>query len=158
MNKKIDNSDYYITNTGKVLNLNLEEVNVEINESGYKYIMIDDKKNYIHRLVAYAFINNNDPEINKIVDHIDNDRQNNNYKNLRWCKQKDNAKNKKIKNKFNISGIYEKKNKYYVYIGNNGKSEYLGSFSDLNDAIEIRQAYESDYYKEFSPYYKVKHS
>lgn len=38
----------------------------------------------VHRLVALAFCNNDDPLNNNVVDHIDNDPFNNTAKNLRW--------------------------------------------------------------------------
>lgn len=43
---------------------------------------------YIHRLVAIAFIRN--PEGHPIVRHLDDDRENNNADNLAWGTQKDN--------------------------------------------------------------------
>ena len=57
----------------------------------------------IHRLVAQHFINNDD-ETNKIqVNHIDQNVENNYYKNLEWCTPKYNAnygdRNKKVSEK-----------------------------------------------------------
>jgi len=46
----------------------------------------------IHRLVALAFIPNNDP-LKVIVDHIDRDKTNNNVKNLRWVNFKQSSNN-----------------------------------------------------------------
>lgn len=39
---------------------------------------------YVHRLVAAAFIPNSDPSKN-IINHKDEDPQNNNVENLEWC-------------------------------------------------------------------------
>ena len=49
----------------------------------------------IHRLVAEAFCENPDPEHKYMVDHINRDRKNNYYKNLRWVTPKENAHNTK---------------------------------------------------------------
>ena len=43
---------------------------------------------YVHRLVCESFLEN--PERKPNVDHINNNKLNNNLKNLRWCNQKEN--------------------------------------------------------------------
>lgn len=62
----------------------------------YYYIQIHQegkrKNHLIHRLVAFAFIENDNPDYN-IVDHIDRNTFNNNVDNLRWCNQKINMNN-----------------------------------------------------------------
>jgi len=53
----------------------------------------------VHRLVAMVFISNSNPRY-KIVDHIDGNKFNNNYRNLRWCNQRVNANNMKNNTKY----------------------------------------------------------
>lgn len=64
----------------------------QINNCGYLVVsLVKDKKHYIktiHRLVAQAFIDN--PNNLSDVDHIDNDKLNNNVDNLQWLSHKDN--------------------------------------------------------------------
>lgn len=49
----------------------------------------------VHRLVAFAFLDNDDPEHKTVVDHIDNDPMNNMAINLRWASPKGNYDNSK---------------------------------------------------------------
>lgn len=49
----------------------------------------------VHRLVAKAFCSNDNPKEKYMVDHINRDRKNNYYKNLRWVTPKENYQNSK---------------------------------------------------------------
>jgi hypothetical protein len=49
-----------------------------------------------HRVVASTFIENLNNN-NNIVDHINRDRMDNNYLNLRWCNHQFNSKNREVK-------------------------------------------------------------
>lgn len=65
----------------------------EINVDGYYRVQLSrngSKKNFkIHRLVAIAFIEN--PNNLRCVNHIDENKLNNNVSNLEWCTSKYNA-------------------------------------------------------------------
>ena len=58
-------------------------------KDGYEFVILckDGKqKNFlIHRLVAYMFIENDDPECKTEVNHIDENKENNCVENLEWC-------------------------------------------------------------------------
>lgn len=61
------------------------------NSEGYMSIGLLDKKGllatmFIHRLVAIAFVKGT----GNVVNHKDNNRKNNSYKNLEWCTQSEN--------------------------------------------------------------------
>lgn len=45
----------------------------------------------LHRLVAHAWVPNDDFSIRYIVNHIDGDKENNHYTNLEWCTFKENS-------------------------------------------------------------------
>ena len=57
-------------------------------KGGYKRITIkrnNDKKSYmVHRLVAEAYVENNNPDVKDQVNHIDGNKSNNNDSNLEW--------------------------------------------------------------------------
>ncbi len=70
-----------------------------------------------------------------------------------------NGKNKKIKNKYGVSGIYEMDDKYIlggkIYkscIGYNNKVIVIGYYKNVNDAIESRIKKEIELYGEYSRY------
>lgn len=89
---------YQVSNTGKVRSLNYRrwgvvrelKPRIEKTDDGYLSVMLHKnsigKVFKIHRLVAQAFIPNpnNYPEVN----HIDENKQNNNVLNLEWCDHK----------------------------------------------------------------------
>ena len=62
--------------------------------SGYKK---NNKQQYVHRLVATAFIPN--PDKYPQIDHIDGNHTNNMVENLRWCTQIQNINNPITKNR-----------------------------------------------------------
>ena len=124
--------------------------------SGYKVIALTKngkrKSFQVHRLVAEAFIPNlqNKPFIN----HIDENRINNNVNNLEWCTQKENVLHSKYKmykpkkSKLPTSGekYIIKRNRYNkifyeIFIYKNGKRTYLGRKNNLKEAILLRNKY-----------------
>lgn len=96
---------YKISNLGRVLMLGSYSDGRRYKESikktrfdkgGYEYTILTNWKGKsktikIHRLVAEAFIPNN--ENKPCIDHIDCNRANNNVENLRWATYKENANN-----------------------------------------------------------------
>jgi len=65
------------------------ETDTDINRGKYQHVSIRNRSYSIHRLVAKAFIAN--PDNKPQVNHIDGNRSNNNYKNLEWVTNKENA-------------------------------------------------------------------
>lgn len=90
-------SDYKVSNYGNVWsNIKNKLLKPHIHQKYYTINLIDKNTNKqyklkINRLVAYIFIPNDDP-INKIfVNHIDENKLNNYYKNLEWITPRNNA-------------------------------------------------------------------
>lgn len=75
------------------------------------------------------------------VDHINGDRKDNRWSNLRLCKNGTNGQNKKKMNN-NTSGFtgvdwINKRNKWRAQLRINGSSKHLGYFSDVNEARAV---------------------
>lgn len=91
--KYIENSnDYYVSENGNIyskIDGKFYKMSLYINKNnGYVYctITMNDlkKKSFrVHRLVAIAFVKNEDKNKN-VVMHIDNNKTNNKYTNLKW--------------------------------------------------------------------------
>lgn len=79
---------------GSVLNLKESIKSLHLVGRGYKAVNLckdgNKKPNYIHRLVAQAFIPN--PHNKKTVNHIDGDKLNNKVDNLEWMTYSENNK------------------------------------------------------------------
>jgi len=81
------NGNYEISSCGRLRNKTSKYVlKPRKNYKGYLDIKICGKNKLIHRMVAQAFILNldNKPQVN----HIDEDKTNNNVGNLEWCTAK----------------------------------------------------------------------
>lgn len=82
--KQIDDTRYYVSNKGRVKNVDKGTLLVPFLCKGYYYIHLGRvRKERVHRLVAIAFIPNpnNLPEVN----HKDENKLNNSVDNLEWC-------------------------------------------------------------------------
>lgn len=82
MRKSIsDYPDYSISSSGKVYYKD-RLLRVSYNNCGYQRVKIDNKRYFVHRLVAKTFIPN--PHNYPIVMHLDNNKTNNRVSNLKW--------------------------------------------------------------------------
>lgn len=111
------------------------------------YIAIKVKgKRYLAHKLAWLYCNGELPET---IDHINGSTIDNRISNLRSVSQAENAKNlKKYKN--NTTGIpgvhwHKSQSRWQSSIGVNGKLIYLGSFTDIDCAIEARKEAEVKY-------------
>jgi len=143
----IDYEDaYQISNFGNVRNKKTGRIlkPTEGKTDKYYYITLckdgKQKNTKIHRLVASYFVEN--PENKPYVDHIDNNKLNNLFSNLRWATHQENNRNKKIYSN-NTSGfkgvVFDKRyNKWQARTRIDGKSICFGSFDKIEDAVEAR--------------------
>ena len=124
---------YKISNYGKVFSLRTNDyMKTTENNNGYTIIRLTDinskSKIYrIHRLVALLFVKNKDNK--DVVDHINNRRNDNYYKNLRWVTTKENMQN------ISRNTIYTQKNNTIVNNNNETNKELLNNKNYKNIGI-----------------------
>ena len=126
---------------------------------------IDVIKDYKWHLTARGYVLNNkvgklhkfimNPSDDLVVDHINRNKLDNRRCNLRICSQHQNSMNKSkaSNNTSGVSGVCWDKNsnKWAAYININKKRKFLGYFSTLEKAAEVRRQAEIEYYGEYAP-------
>jgi len=105
--------------------------------TGYNCVCINYKQYRFHRVVY--FINNPDWDIHDTcrdnsIDHIDQDKMNNNIENLRVVTNQENQWNRDVKG----YSFHKSSGKYVARISVDGKQKHLGKFVSEDDA---RNAY-----------------
>jgi hypothetical protein len=95
---------------------------------GYKRVSVLSKKFLVHRVIYFL----NAGTWPKEVDHIDRDKTNNKFENLRPCTRSQNRFNTSGENK----GVswYARHRKWQATITLNGKQKHLGYFENKEDA------------------------
>jgi hypothetical protein len=98
-----------------------------LNAAGYVHFSIDGIRVYGHR-VAVLLVTGAWPDAE--VDHIDRNRSNNRWSNLRQAAHSENAHNRAIyrNNSSGLKGIYRNKDRWSASIMAGGKKKHLGTF------------------------------
>jgi hypothetical protein len=151
-----DFENYSVSNLGNVRNNKTGRVlKLQIDTQGYyKVNLYKDRISFtknIHKLGAESFIAN--PYNKPFVDHINNNKLDNNINNLRWATIQENSMNTKLnsRNSSNYKGICYSKlfNRWNAYITINGKMKNLGYFKNLEDAVNCRVKKAKEVYGEY---------
>ena len=118
-----------IINSNAVLNKNYAG---GVDEKGYIRIKIDNKKYRAHRLAFMYMVGRWPVEI----DHINLNKSDNRWCNLREANRSQNCLNKNVKstNILGVKGVSKVGNKYSSEISVNGFRKYLGLFNSLEEA------------------------
>lgn len=119
---------------------NLDKAAGNTTKNGYKTVCIGYSK-YLQHRVVWAWLNGRDPA-DMQIDHIDRNRKNNTYWNLRLASNLQNGFNAGRSN--NTSGHrgvhwYSARNKWQVYVSVDKRRKHIGYFSDYKDAVNAYQ-------------------
>ena len=130
---------YWINEDGLIKNKNNKIIQNRDNGFGYRIIDLyygngNKKTLSVHRLVAETYCIKK-KETHTEIDHIDNNRSNNNKSNLRFIDKSGNNRNTNRYNKTGFRGITELKNKKYkAVIRINRIKTHLGVFDNPQEA------------------------
>ena len=136
-----------IRSNGSELPIKSKLLSVCVCKRGYRFVSLRKPRKKmitkrVHQLIAESFLNHTPCGHKLVVDHIDNDKANNNLSNLQVISHRENS-SKDIKNcSSKYTGVYwnKKDNKWKVSIRINGRKKHLGMF---NDELEAHKAYQS---------------
>lgn len=123
-------------------------------KDGYVNIVIDSCVVRAHRL-AYFIVNGHWPREGMLIDHINFDRSDNRWCNLRLASPTENSINQPIR-KDNTSGhtgvyVHKTNGRFYPYLQKNGKNIKLGGYATFDEAVAVRMAAEVSMFGEFRP-------
>lgn len=156
MTKTINQSElkeslYYNPDTGEFYRYSTGRVVTAVNNTGYIHININGKKYLGHRL-AFLYMTGKFPE--EDVDHINGNRTDNRFSNLRVATKAQNNLNRKLNNNSSsgVKGVtFNKKlNKWLVQLQINKQKMYFGVYSDFELAELVSEEAIKKYHKEFA--------
>jgi hypothetical protein len=103
---------------------------------GYRYLMVETERFLAHRLIF--FMQTGRWPIGD-VDHMDGNRVNNAWANLRECDRKTNMENRKApssKSRTGVLGVSLSRGRFKAQIASGGKNRCLGRFDTVQEAQE----------------------
>ena len=128
-----------------------------INSNGYVLIIFKSKSYKAHRL--FWFLQTGHDPGRLTIDHIDQNKLNNKFSNLRLASksQQQHNRSERLDNKSGHRGViwHKSKQKYYAYITINGKQIALGHYKTFEQAVTVRQAKELELHGNFSPLHQI---
>ena len=143
---------YEVSTDGRVRNSKTGRImKLYIRPTGYIQVSLSKDKqislHYVHRLVATAFCIKTDDY--NVVDHIDRNSSNNNYKNLRWTTLSGNLRNRTIamNNTSGFAGVSY--NKY--------DNSWTASWRDENNKLQHKYFSVNKYGDEQSKHMAINH-
>jgi hypothetical protein len=118
-----------------------------ISKNGYQHIVVDGCRVLAHRL-AWLYVTGAWPEKN--IDHINRNRADNRFKNLREANQSENMQNAAVPShsKSGVIGVCwdASKQRWMAHIKIQKKHIFLGRFREKDEAINARLSAEEKYH------------
>ena len=148
--------NYQVSWWGRVLNTKTGRIlKNTFGSHGYLHVSLSKngkvKTHCIHVMVAQAWVSN--PEEKRCVDHIDGDKANNHFENLRFATHSENNRNKskRANTTSRDYGVcfHKKTDKWNAQIQIDGKRQNLGFFTDEKQAALVFNKAAAEFYKEF---------
>ena len=126
---------YKVSNKGNVMGLMGQLLKQKLDNKGYYVVSIGNIKARTHIFVAETFLNHKRCGHKIVVDHIDNNPENNNVNNLQLVSHRKNcSKDKKFKTSKD-SGVHRRsENSWGSQVCLGGKVYYLGLYKTEYDA------------------------
>lgn len=129
------NKYYKVSNYGYVIGAKGNKLKPFIDKSNRSIVKISSKNRYIHQIIAETFLNHTPCGHEIVVDHIDNNPQNNNVKNLQLISHRENcSKDKKNKTSKYRGVSLTKDGRWRTNVCLGSKVHYLGSYRTEEDA------------------------
>ena len=148
--------NYQVSWWGRVLNTKTGRI-LKNSFGSHGYLQVGLSKNgkvkthCIHVMVAQAWVSN--PEEKRCVDHIDGDKANNHFENLRFATHSENNRNKSKRanttSRYYGVCFHKKTDKWNAQIQIDGKRKNLGFFTDEKQAALVFNKAAAEFYKEF---------
>ena len=138
---------YQVSNLGRVKSFKFQKeriLKLSTDKKGYSIVCLHkDKKQSVikvHKLVAIAFLNHEPCGMSIVVDHIDNNKENNKLSNIQLISNRENSsKNRVGVSKYTGVTWYKPLKKWCAKIHENKKNKHIGYF---NKEIEASLAYQ----------------
>jgi hypothetical protein len=119
-----------------------------INNLGYRHILVQGRHYTVHRIIWKLITDEEPPEF---LDHIDGNKSNNRFINLRSATRTQQRWNSRL-NKDNLCGrrgVQQRGNQWIARINVNGVSRYLGRFNTVEMAAEVYETAARELHGEF---------
>jgi hypothetical protein len=139
----------YNPSTGEFNRLRGRAKTGSVNNEGYVHIKINNKIYKAHRL-AFLYMTGDFPADE--VDHINGNRSDNRWENLRKCTRHQNMGNSKTyqNNRSNLKGVRKNRNGWEARIRINGTAIQIGTFKTREEAKAAYDAKAVELFKEFA--------
>lgn len=129
--------------------VNAGDVAGHLAQSGYVCIVFKGRIYFAHRL-AWAFVHGATPN-DKLIDHINNVRNDNRIANLRLCNRSQNRGNASTYRGVGMKGVDERKNgRFRARITYQGNLIQLGTYDTIAEASHAYMRAAKEYFGEFA--------